>query len=213
MGSSQGFSILSVVVALGLAGILMVVINKMLNQQRKVMAQIKWQGEKDEMRSGIKKIVVCELGCDEASKAVPEKMGRWLLRGQCDDEGLKIEARRLNRFDKPARHPLTEKMSDWESLFPNSSPYLCVAPKNAYDRQVQEDEAYQYSPSTRSGTQPSSTGGVETQLIPQQKGTSNNDQEVLEKAVQQTKDALQKLCPQGKTLRGIDTETMNVICE
>ena len=213
MGDSQGFSILSVVVALGLAGILMVVINKMLNQQRKVMAQIKWQGEKDEMRTGIKKIILCELGCDEASKAIPEKMGRWLLKGQCDSDGLRIETRRLNRFDKPARHPLTEKLSDWEPLFPRSDPYLCgTQTGHTGGQQAPEDENYQYTPSPRETSGTSSAGNPESIIAPHQ-APDAGDQEALERAVQQTKDALQKLCPTGKTLRGIDTETMNVICE
>lgn len=215
----DGFSLLSVVVAIGLAGILMMVINTSLNQQRKVMKQIKYQGEREELRVDLKNRVYCVgASCEQVKKTLPPKLGSWKIRGACDQEGLNIEVRRFNRFGKPSRHPLKNQEMEWENLYNTNDGYLC---KFDYSKSLdkasevdnrREFEDYQQSSDSNRRPQRSNRNNNQLKKILKQ-DIQNLDERQLKQAVDRAKKMLQTMCPKGKHLVGIDAETMQVMCK
>ena len=215
--SNQGFSLLSVIVAIGLAGILVMVVNNVLNQQRKMMTQIKYQGEREELRSELKNRVYCiGASCENVKDTLPAKLGSWKIRGHCDEEGLGVQVRRFNLKGKPSRHPLKNELMQWQDLYNTNDGYLC---KFNYSDSLEEasqvdnrDEADEHSPRLYQNSQHKRVHEAISEK--QREGLMNQDldERELQKAVDKAKQMLQTMCPEGQTLQGIDTETMQVVC-
>jgi len=215
MRRESGVSLMMVVVAIGLSGILMVVVSNMLNQQRKVMNQIKWQREKEDVRTVVRRSLNCLLAaCDDRMKTLPEEVGNWHIRGECDEDGVMVEARRYNRHGKPARHPLTEKPAKWEALYPDTDPYLCPVMNSGYLAPAKEDSG-QYVPSEEYRAP---RNGSQNQPSPSRSGNAADlmkqlDPQELEELMEKTNEAIKNLCPPGKALVAIDTRSMTPVCE
>ncbi|MFK7826193.1 MAG: type II secretion system protein J [Oligoflexales bacterium] len=214
----QGFSLLSVMVAIGLAGILVTIVNRVLNQQRQVMTQIKYQGEREELRSDLKNRVYCiGASCDKTKESLPPKIGSWKISGTCDQEGLSIKVRRVNRFGKPSRHPLRNTPMEWQNLYNTNDGYLCKFNySDALEEASEVDNRKEYgdhsprpyqNPSRRQNRNEASNRQQVENILKQ-----DLDEKELQKAVNRAKQMLQTMCPKGQTLQGIDTKTMQVVC-
>ncbi|NRA44494.1 MAG: prepilin-type N-terminal cleavage/methylation domain-containing protein [Oligoflexales bacterium] len=216
--NEQGFSLLSVIVAIGLAGILVMIVNNVLNQQRKMMTQIKYQGEREELRADLKNRVYCiGASCENVKESLPPKIGSWKIRGDCDEEGLNVKVRRYDRFGKPSRHPLKKGLMKWQDLYNTNDGYLC---KFNYSDSLEEasevDNRREYEDHTprayeRVPEQQLRTGLSDRKQLEQILNQEIDERE-LQKAVNRAKQMLQTMCPEGQTLEAIDTETMQVVC-
>ena len=208
--TEHGFSILSVVVAIGLAGILVMIVNNSLSQQRQVMTQIKYQGEKEELRSDLKNRVYCiGASCEIVRESLPPKIGSWKIKGNCDQEGLNVKVRRFNRFGKPSRHPLKKTPMEWQDLYNTNDGYLC---KFNYADTLEGASAVDNRNEFSDNSVPFQQKGKASQQIPKEILNQKIDERELQRAVNRAKQMLQTMCPKGQSLQGIDTKTMQVVC-
>jgi hypothetical protein len=154
----SGVSLIAAIVALGIAGIVMVVVSQLMTNGFKAQSSLELKGELEALRRNLVAGVDCTktlpstpASCDAtayiplvrangstfvaANGASGTKVGSWSVRSKCTGSQLSVEVARLSadgsRFLKD---PLTEKSGGWSPLFPTS--LLCDAFFNggtAYD--------------------------------------------------------------------------------
>lgn len=111
-----GFTLIEVLVAIGLMGLLALGIAEIYRQQMFVQDKVRDRGALEDLRNVVRSVVKCEFPCAVNVARIPVKQGRWTLAPLCDDRGLQVLV-----TDAKKRAP--EKTS---SLFAINDGYICL---------------------------------------------------------------------------------------
>ena len=126
--SNSGFSLIAVMVALGITGLLINLINNSLSQQLKIVDYINFQSEKMDLKLALRSQIEClAIDCDTERSSLPSSLGKWGIRGVCDSTGLIVEVRKYNPSGQPFLHPLTKVPMNWENLYSGIG-HICLYP-------------------------------------------------------------------------------------
>ncbi len=113
---TAGFSLLEVMVAIGLLGILVLVIAEVFSQQISVQNKVRDRGALEDMRNVVRSVVKCDLPCATNVARIPANQGRWSLAATCDDTGLKVQV-----TDSRGKVPVHTS-----NLFAVNNGYVCM---------------------------------------------------------------------------------------
>ncbi len=86
----QGFTLIEVLVAIGLMGLLALGLAEIFKQQMFVQDKIRDRGVLEDMRNVVRSVVNCQLSCAANVARIPANQARWMLTAICDDKGLKV---------------------------------------------------------------------------------------------------------------------------
>ncbi len=86
----SGFTLIEVLVAIGLMGILALGIAEIFRQQIFVQDKVRDRGALEDMRNVVRSVVNCQLPCAVNVARIPTNQARWSLSATCDDTGLKV---------------------------------------------------------------------------------------------------------------------------
>lgn len=89
--SMNGFSLLEVMVAIGLMGLLALGLAEIFRQQVHVQGNLQDRGTLEDIRNVVRSSVKCDLPCATNVTRIPANQGRWTLSPTCDDTGLKVQ--------------------------------------------------------------------------------------------------------------------------
>ena len=141
LGDERGFSLISVIVALGLAGILAGLLTEINVNSMRNSKQIKLQDELTQVRQMVLKRLSCKdtlnitsatllpIACpntitlkDRHGRSLFATDGRvgnstWYVSPSCNASGIQLKVTRLTKDKKPALNPLTKKRHKLEPLF------------------------------------------------------------------------------------------------
>lgn len=87
---NHGFSLIEVLVAIGLMAMLALGIAEIFRQQIHVQDKVRDRGSLEDMRNVVRSVVSCQLPCVQNMTRIPANQGRWLLQPVCDTRGLKV---------------------------------------------------------------------------------------------------------------------------
>jgi type II secretory pathway pseudopilin PulG len=90
-GESSGISLLEVMIAIGLMGLLALGLAEIFRQQVYVQGNLQDRGNLEDIRNVVRSSVKCELPCATNLARIPVNQGRWTLTPACDDTGLKVQ--------------------------------------------------------------------------------------------------------------------------
>ena len=125
----RGFSLISIVVAIGLVGILASILSNMMSSNRKMMNKMKQDSEKEQLKLiFLKKFPCYKSSCKEMSQQLNEqRVGRWKFKTSCDkSRGMKVLTRRYQaNKDAPSLDPLTKRVNQWKPLYELDDGYIC----------------------------------------------------------------------------------------
>jgi prepilin-type N-terminal cleavage/methylation domain-containing protein len=112
----SGFSLIEVLVAIGLMAILALGLAEIFRQQIFVQDKLRDRGSLEDMRNVVRSVVNCQLTCAENMARIPVNQGRWALEPSCDSRGLKVMI-----SDSKATAPASKG-----SLFTVNDGYICL---------------------------------------------------------------------------------------
>lgn len=111
-----GFTLIEVLVAIGLMGILALGLAEIFRQQIFVQDKVRDRGALEDMRNVVRSVVNCQLSCAMNVARIPANQARWSLTANCDDKGLKVMV--TDSKGKAPKNP--------ESLFTVNEGYICL---------------------------------------------------------------------------------------
>jgi hypothetical protein len=208
----KAMSLISVVVAVGIAGILAVIVNQITTNNRRMMEKMKRDSQKERLKQIILNKYDCTLGpCELLAELIEKRIvGKWYFKTSCDSQkGLLIETRRQRDKTTPAKHPLNRKPEKWEKLFDLEQGYICNN-KEDTDASLSEDSRAISTPTTRRSTPRKDT-------LRQKPSKAADSIKVNKKEIKQMIKGLnkeiEKFCPQGKSFKGFNPDNLDIICE
>jgi hypothetical protein len=188
----KGMSIVSVLVAISLAGVLFMIVSKMMDNTQKLTARNVLIDEKVKLRQLFSQKFPCVyFSCQKMANSLQGKnIGRWYFRGKCDPgRGLLVETIKYRRGNRKIAvlDPLTRIPLKWKPLYSLNDGYICYLKPNL--------------PKLKTKTYKSA--------IPK------SSPQVGEKQVRDfLKDVLQDYeCPQGKSAVDINLDDNSVVCK
>lgn len=114
--SQSGFTLIEILVAVGLMGLLALGIAEIYRQQMYVQDKVRDRGALEDLRNVVRSVVNCQYPCVANVARIPTNQGRWQLMPLCDQRGLQVLV-----SDSKKRAP--EKTS---SLFSINEGYICL---------------------------------------------------------------------------------------
>ena len=165
-----------------------------MDRQLKMSKNLQYKMEELEMRGDIRPRITC-MGakCEEDKALLPRKWGLWKIRGVCEKKGLKVEVRRYLSSGVVSRDPLRKKPMAWKSLFTGNE-YVCSYPDPVERKNGVSKKRKKTSP---------------RRLEQNIEGVSEED---FERAIHKAKEWMKKICPEGKSLQGLN-DSMELECE
>lgn len=112
----RGFSLIEVLVAIGLMGILALGLAEIFRQQIFVQDKVRDRGALEDMRNVVRSVVNCQLPCATNMARIPANQARWALTATCDDKGLKVTV--TDSKGKAPKNP--------GNLFTVNEGYICL---------------------------------------------------------------------------------------
>ena len=174
----QAFTLLEVLVAIGLMGLLALGIAEIFRQQIFVQDKVRDRGSLEDMRNVVRSVVNCQLPCVQNMARIPTKQGRWSLTPVCEGPGLKVLV-----TDSKGKAPVNTG-----NLFTINDGYICMyldEPAAAVPL-ITPPVVPGSTPVATPGPTPSNAGGIRQNAV---------DPAALEKALDEALDELKKLVP------------------
>jgi len=111
-----GFTLIEVLVAIGLMGLLALGLAEIFRQQIFVQDKVRDRGALEDMRNVVRSVVNCQLSCAMNVTRIPANQARWALSATCDDKGLKVTV--TDSKGKAPKNP--------GNLFTINDGYICL---------------------------------------------------------------------------------------
>lgn len=173
----RGFSLLEVMVAIGLMGLLALGIAEIFRQQIFVQDKVRDRGSLEDMRTVVRSVVNCQLPCYQNMARIPANQGRWVLTPVCEGSGLKV----LVTDSKGKAPPKTG------NLFTVNEGYICMY----LDEPAAS--APQNTPPVVPGSTPAATPAAGPSTDIQRENMA--DPAALEKSLNEALEEIKKLVP------------------
>ena len=114
--TDRGFTLLEVLVAVGLMGILALGLSEIFRQQIFIQDKVRDRGALEDLRNVVRSVVNCQYSCSMNATRIPANQARWTLTAVCDGKGLKVMV-----SDSKGKSPVFPG-----SLFAVNEGYICL---------------------------------------------------------------------------------------
>lgn len=112
----SAFTLIEILVAVGLMGLLALGIAEIYRQQMYIQDKVRDRGALEDLRNVVRSVINCQFSCVVNVTRIPVNQGRWTLTPLCDHRGLQILI-----ADSKKKAPENQS-----SLFPINDGYVCL---------------------------------------------------------------------------------------